>query len=57
MNNHERPNLSKQELYHLTVLTSAGFNEYRTQKLIDRAKEQTEGFIGGVRAIYGKPEK
>lgn len=39
------PHLSKQELYYLTVLTSAGFDEYRTQQLINRAKEQADGYM------------
>ncbi len=41
----EQPHLSKSELYYLTILTSDGFNEYTTQKLIDRAKEQADGYI------------
>ena len=45
------PELSAEDLYYLTVLSSRGFNEYRTQQLIKRAKEQAEGYIETLTGI------
>lgn len=39
------PEMSAEDLYYLTVLTSRGFNEHRTGQLIKRVKEQAKGYM------------